>query len=346
MPKLLLTGSSGFVASNLYTALHQDFELFGLDISNVGKLPADRLFSWDQLEQLPEADAVIHLAGKAHDTSNTVEEAEYFKVNLGLTKRIFDYFLKSSATKFIFFSSVKAVADSVEGQILTEDAIPNPLTPYGKSKLAAEQYLWEKLEEWRNACPTREDGGGEEWRDTNPKSTKEVAFRNGRMEKQLTRKLVYILRPCMIHGPGNKGNLNLLYKVVQKGIPWPLGLFGNYRSFASIGNVSFVVRKLVEEPVSSGAFNIGDDEPLSTNELVKLIAESLGRKPKIWNLPKGFITALAKTGDVLKLPLNSERLKKLTESYVVSNQKIKSVLEIDKMPVSSTEGMMETLRSF
>ena len=50
-------------------------------------------------------------------------------------------------------------------------------------------------------------------------------------------KKVYILRPCMIHGPGNKGNLNLLYGVVSKGMPWPLGAFENRRSFTSIGNL-------------------------------------------------------------------------------------------------------------
>lgn len=252
-------------------------------------------------------DAIIHLAGKAHDTSDTTEEKVYFDVNLGLTQKIFDHFLQSKAEKFIFFSSVKAVADSVE-DVLAEETIPDPKTAYGRSKLAAEQYILSKK------IP---DG-----------------------------KRIYILRPGMIHGPGNKGNLNLLYKVVQKGIPWPLGAFENRRSFASISNVGFVVRRLIEVPVPSGIYNIADDELLSTNELVGLIAESLGRKPKIWNLPKGLITSFATIGDILRLPLNSERLKKLTESYVVSNAKIKSVLKLDKMPVSATNGMMDTLRSF
>lgn len=59
-------------------------------------------------------------------------------------------------------------------------------------------------------------------------------------------KRVYILRPCMIHGPGNKGNLNLLYNVVRKGIPWPLGDFENKRSFTSIDNLCYVVEGLLE----------------------------------------------------------------------------------------------------
>ncbi|MBE0637993.1 MAG: NAD-dependent epimerase/dehydratase family protein [Bacteroidales bacterium] len=315
MTKLLITGSSGFVGSNVYDLFHQDFELYGLDISTNGRFPQERIFSWENLDRLPEVDAIIHLAGKAHDTSDTTEEAEYFEVNLGLTQKIVDHFLRSKAEKIIFFSSVKAVADSVEG-VLTEEAASEPKTAYGKSKLAAEEYLRENMEEWKD----------------------------GRMEKN--GKSVYILRPCMIHGPGNKGNLNLLYKVVQKGIPWPLGAFDNQRSFASISNVGYIVRRLIEEPIPSGIYQIADDEPLSTNELIRLTAKSLDRKAGIWNLPKGFISTLARLGDVLRLPLNSERLKKLTESYVVSNEKIKSVLKIENMPVSSSEGMMETLKSF
>jgi nucleoside-diphosphate-sugar epimerase len=306
--KILITGSSGFVGSNLSAYLNQDFDLYGLDISKSEIIPVDKNFEWDKLNRLPEVDAIIHLAGKAHDTANIADDDEYFEINLGLTQIIFDHFLESTASKFIFFSSVKAVADTVDDQVLTEESALNPLTAYGKSKLAAEQYILSKTIS--------------------------------------ANKSVYILRPCMIHGPGNKGNLNLLYKVVQKGIPWPLGAFENRRSFASISNVSYAVRRLIEEAIPAGIYQVADDEPLSTNELVSIIAESLGRKPKIWNLPKSLITSLAKAGDVLRLPLNSERLKKLTESYVVSNEKLKNALSTTNMPVSAKEGLINTLLSF
>jgi nucleoside-diphosphate-sugar epimerase len=307
MTKILLTGSSGFVGSNLFDALHQDFELFGLDITKNGKLPENRVYGWDVLSDLPAVDVIIHLAGKAHDTTNTAEEKEYFEVNLNLTQKIFDYFLQSKAMKFIFFSTVKAVADSVEG-ILNEETTPNPKTAYGKSKLAAEQYI--------NRQPIPDD------------------------------KLVYILRPCMIHGPGNKGNLNLLYSIVKKGIPWPLGAFQNLRSFTSVENLSYIVVKLIKEQIASGVYQIGDDEPISTNELINLIAKALDRKPKVWSMPKWIILSLTKIGDILKLPLNSERLKKLTESYIVSNQKIKQALQIKNLPISAKDGLLLTLRSF
>jgi nucleoside-diphosphate-sugar epimerase len=305
---ILLTGSSGFIATNLYNAFHKDYNLLGLDITTKGEFPTTKVYSWNQLDQLPPTNTIIHLAGKAHDTKNTSDQQSYFDINLGLTQKIFDYFLKSDAEKFIFFSTVKAVVDSVEGEFLTEDVEPNPQTPYGQSKLEAEKYILSK--------------------------------------KLSAGKKVYILRPCMIHGPGNKGNLNLLYSIVKKGIPWPLGAFENKRSFLSIENLSFVIRQLIEKDIEPGTYQIADDEPLSTNELFSIIAKSLGKKPRVYNISKGLIKSLAKAGDLLHLPLNTERLKKLTESYVVSNSKLKAALGIERMPVSAEEGLVRTLESF
>ena len=150
----------------------------------------------------------------------------------------------------------------------------------------------------------------------------------------------------MIHGPGNKGNLNLLYGVVKKGIPWPLGAFENRRTFTSIENICFAVNGVLTKDVPSGIYNMGDDEALSTNELIEEICKSLGKKAHIWRLPKGLMTSVAKLGGVLHLPLNPERLQKLTENYVSSNAKIKKALGIDKMPVDARTGLQRTLESF
>ena len=252
-------------------------------------------------------DIVIHLAGKAHDTKNVAQPEEYYQVNTELTKKIFDAFMHSTARVFITLSSVKAAADLVDG-VLTEEVVPNPQTHYGKSKLLAEQYIL--------AQPLPPG------------------------------KRVYIIRPCMIHGPGNKGNLNLLYRVVSKNIPWPLAAFNNRRSFCSIENLCFVINELIRrENIPSGIYNVADDEALSTNDLIRCMAESLGRQPKLLSLPTNLIQTLARLGDWLKLPLNSERLQKLTESYVVSNQKIKTAIG-KPFPLSAKEGLMRTFRSF
>ena len=159
-------------------------------------------------------------------------------------------------------------------------------------------------------------------------------------------KQVYILRPCMIHGPGNKGNLNLLYNVVKKGIPWPLGSFENRRSFTSIDNLCYVIEGLLTKAVPGGIYHMGDDEAMSTNELIATICEAMGKQPHIWKINKSLMEGFAGLGSLLHLPLNKERLRKLTENYVVSNAKIKNALGIEKMPVTAKEGLIKTIQSF
>ena len=72
----------------------------------------------------------------------------------------------------------------------------------------------------------------------------------------------------------------------------------------------------------------------------------MGRKAHIWKINKGFMTFCAKVGGILHLPLNPDRLNKLTENYVVSNAKIKKALGIDKMPIKAEDGLITTIRSF
>jgi len=100
----------------------------------------------------------------------------------------------------------------------------------------------------------------------------------------------------MIHGPGNKGNLNLLYNVVRKGVPWPLGAFENRRSFTSIDNLCYVVEGLLTKEVASGIYHMGDDEALSTNELITLMCRALERKPHIWKINRGLMEFCAGLG--------------------------------------------------
>jgi nucleoside-diphosphate-sugar epimerase len=150
----------------------------------------------------------------------------------------------------------------------------------------------------------------------------------------------------MIHGPGNKGNLNLLHSIISKGIPWPLGAYDNSRSFLSIDNLCYVIKMILEGKVPTGVYNVADDGALSTKELVSIISEVSNIRPRIWNLPKLLIQMIAKAGNVFPLPLNEEQLEKLTENFLVSNEKIKKALGIEHMPVSAKEGMIKTLQDF
>jgi nucleoside-diphosphate-sugar epimerase len=290
--KYFLTGASGFIGTSVLKAFGQhNFQIWRRN-DNV---------------QFNGVESIIHLAGKAHDLKKTSNSDEYYQVNTELTKKVFDAFLDSNAKVFITLSSVKAVADQINGS-LTEEFIPAPITHYGKSKLLAEQYI---------------------------------------LSKEIPEgKRVYILRPCMIHGPGNKGNLNLLYQLVSKGIPWPLGAFENSRSFCSIDNLMFIIKELIErEDIPSGVYNIADDVALSTNEVISVLAESQNRTPKIWKVSKGLIQFVAKIGNLFRIPLNEESLQKLTDSYIVSNRKIKSAIG-KPLSVSSKEGLLKTFKSF
>ncbi|WP_165157730.1 NAD-dependent epimerase/dehydratase family protein [Parabacteroides sp. ZJ-118] len=309
---ILITGIHGFVGSNLVSALKDGNTIYGLDIVAPIKEGVVKTYSWENMEedQLPQVDAVIHLAGKAHDTRNESAADIYFKVNTDLTKKVFDYFLKhKEINKFIFFSSVKAAVDKVPGKVLTEDVTPCPVGPYGESKIKAEEYILANLD-------------------------------------KVDRRQVIILRPCMIHGPGNKGNLNLLYGFVKKGLPWPLGAFENRRTFTSVDNLTFVINGLLTKNIASGIYNMADDKALSTNELINVMYAAMGKKAHIWKINRGLISFCARMGDILHLPLNTFRLDKLTENYVVSNAKIKKTLSIEKMPIGACAGLTKTIQSF
>ena len=288
-------------------------EIYGLDIVAPEKEVVVKTYSWDDLDagRVPQVEAIVHLAGKAHDTKNQTAADVYFKVNRDLTIKVFDYFCShAEIKKFVFFSTAKAAADKVDG-VLTEDVKPTPVGPYGESKIAAEEYI---LNVMRDRSYAFEEKG------------------------------VYIFRPCMIHGPGNKGNLNLLYNVVRKGIPWPLGAFENRRTFTSIENICFAVNGVLTKDVKSGIYNMGDDEALSTNELIEVICKALGKKAHIWRIPKGFMNGVAKLGGMMHLPLTPERMCKLTENYISSNEKIKKDLEIEAFPVDARTGLITTIK--
>jgi len=302
---ILITGVSGFVGSNLNNYLDKKEK----KVIGVSRSPKNIEVDFNKIDKilLNSVNYFIHLAGKAHDLKKTSEAATYYTVNTELTKKLFNQFLDSDCEVFIYMSSVKAVVDKAD-VILTENELPNPKTHYGKSKLLAENYILSK--------------------------------------KIPKNKRVYILRPCMIHGKGNKGNLNLLYKLVSKRIPWILGAFKNKRSYCSIENLLFIINELMDnQSIPNGIYNVADDHSLSTNDIISLIADSQSKKPIIWDISMKLIKIIAEIGDYLPLPLNSERLTKLTESYVVSNKKIIDAIK-KPLPLNSKEGMLTNFKSF
>ena len=254
------------------------------------------------------ASAIIHLAGIEKDTGSATNHDEYFQVNSYLTEKVFQKFLNSDIQDFIFISSIKAAADSCT-EILTENTAPDPVSLYGRSKLLAEQLI-------------------------------------SKYELPENKRLI-ILRPCLIHGPEDTGNLKLLYKIAENGIPYPFGNFENQRSYLSVDNFSFLLTKIIQSSqFRSGIYNVADDSSLSTNNLVELMYRTLGKDPRILKVPASPIKFLAKFFKKMGVSFIEEKINKLTDSFVVSNNKIRSEISLEKLPLSAEEGLIKTIKSF
>lgn len=260
--------------------------------------------------ELFKGEVFINLIGKAHDHNKTASEKDFYNVNLYLTKDIFNAFIKTDAHIFIHISSLAALEEFESSKDLTEEDRCNPSSWYGKSKREAEVWL---------------------------------------MKQELPEdKKLIILRPPMVHGSGDKGNLGLLYKLISKGIPYPLSSFENKRSFISIDNFCFFIDAIIknEEKLVSGIYHISDDEAVSTSQIINIIKKVEKKRTINLSLPKFIVRSLAKVGDIIPIPLNSLRLRKMTSDLTVSNQKIKSALGIEKLPLSAEEGLVKTIKSF
>ena len=285
--RILVSGAYGFVGTNLARYLAaRGHECVALDVAR-GDAPYADFIGWDGLGEIDWSaiDAIVHLAGKAHDLKKTARPEEYREINVGLTEKLFKA-SRGMKGPFVFFSSAKAV----DGD-----------TPYARSKREAEAVL----------------GGS-----------------------------AVILRPAMIYGPGNKGNLNLLWGVAKRGLPWPLAAFRNARSFTSVENACAVVEAACAGRLAPGTYALCDGEPMSTNEIVEMMARAAGRKARLWRVPRALVRAAARAGDFLRLPLDSERLGKLASDAVEDNSALKKALGWEKMPVRAEDGMRETLSSF
>jgi nucleoside-diphosphate-sugar epimerase len=310
---ILVTGITGFLGINFIRGF-QDYKIIGISRSAQNlKLSVTHqnvdFYTWnDFLKTNLEPSVVINMAGKAHDLKKVNDDSDYIKANVEFTKNVFEWFANSNSRVFIQISSIKAVVDHAK-DVVNEATPESPTTIYGRTKLEADTYL-------------------------------------ERASKKLKNKSVIVLRPSMIHGPGNKGNLNLLYRAVLKKVPYPLGAYTNIRSFTSVDNLLFILRCIIEK--SQPGFEkyvVCDENGLSTTGLIQIIGEESKVEPCILNIPKFFISALAKLGDILNLSFNTERLTKLVESFEVDSSAIRKKYSII-YPLSAEEGIRKTIRSF
>ena len=231
--KIIVTGSSGFIGQRFIQYNQGKYEL--LPISLQGKDPSAL--------DLNNANAVLHLAGKAHQMKK-IDDKIYFDINFELTRKLADRAKKQGVSLFIYMSSVKVYGEE-STNVLDEYSPCNPVDPYGKSKLEAENYL---------------------------RTIQDSKFR------------VAIIRPPMVYGPGVKGNMVRLLHLAEKNYPLPLGGIDNKRSIVFIDNLVELINCVIARN-SKGTFIAGDPKPVSTADLLTMMREFMNKPPKLMVLP-------------------------------------------------------------
>ena len=285
---ILITGIHGFVGTNLVTVLKAKYTIYGLDIVSLKKDGIVKTFLWDELQNIPNIDIVIHAAGKAHFVPKTeVEKQSFFDINYQLTVNLCKV-LKETCNypkSFIFISTV-AVYGCDFGENITEEHPLNGNTPYALSKIQAEQFLTD----W---C------------------------KNNNV-------ILSIIRPSLIAGSNPQGNLQSMIKGIKAGKYYSVAGGKAKKSILMVQDIANLVPLLAKK---GGIYNVCDDEQPTFFQLENLISKQLCRKRPL-SIPLWLAKIFALIGDLFgtKAPINSLKLKKITESLTFSNKKAKKEL--------------------
>ena len=307
MKKILVTGASGFIGQALCNKLIKLNLIVCATVRNpmphsvsndfecisVGNINLET--NWKNA--LKKVDYIIHCAGIAKMTS--IKDLDYYNlVNVEGTKRLAEHAVKAGIKRLVFLSSVKVngeITDQITKQKFSHKDNSNPKDLYAISKLEAEKALWE------------------------------ISSRTG-LE-------MVVVRLPLVYGYGVKGNLARLIKLVKSGIPLPLGLIKNQRSMIGIDNLIDLLIRCIDHPEANGkTFLASDKEDLSTPELIKLIASSMGKKVNLFPFP---ISILKFLGSVFG---KSEEINRLVGSLRIDDSYTKEILNWTP-PISVEEGI-------
>jgi len=313
----VVTGASGFVGSWLCRALGDA----GVEVRGIGRRGngprtpgvtyhrADLLDAAALRPALAGADTLVHLAARVHVLRESARDplSEFRRVNVDGTRTLLEEALHAGATRFVFTSTVKAVG-AASADAMTEATPPRPVDPYGVSKLEAEELIRGVAE---------------------------------RRPLQAT-----ILRLPLLYGPGMKGNMLGLFRLVARGVPLPLGLVRNRRSMAFVGNVAAAVLAVLRSSAtSSKTFFVSDGRDLSTPELVRLMGRALGRQARLVPVPSFLFRAAGRAGDLISglrpVPLTSAAVDRLLGSLTVDSSALTRVAGF-RPPYSVEEGLRLT----
>ena len=319
MKKILITGASGFIGQSLIkyllnlnksirgTVRSTSFLLFNTKLEHVFIENINHKTDWR--ESLNGVDCIIHCAGRAHVMKAKEEDEQkiYQSINVDGTKQLVKQAIEFKVKRFIFLSSIKVNGESTscdnfdkilnkqKKTIFTYTDVPRPEDLYAKSKLEAEKFL------------------------SQISSKKNIE--------------VVVVRLPLVYGNGVKGNLARLIKLVRSGIPLPLSLVKNQRSMIGIDNLIDLLIRCIDHPEANGkTFLASDGEDLSTPELIKFIASSMGKKANLFPFP---ISMLKFLGSVFG---KREEINRLVGSLRIDNSYTKETLNWTPL-ISVEEGI-------
>ncbi len=268
MKNIAVTGANGFIGKSICRNLiNSNFRLRAfvrnskeiIKADNIEYIKIDSEFNkvnWEDF--LKGCECVIHCAGSVPNFKKEKKFESYKSINVDGTKLLAEQSSKVKVKRFIFLSSINVLGSNTNNKKpFFYDDKPKPITDYGLSKLEAEINL-------------------------------KTISKNTGLE-------IVIIRPPIVYGPNASGNLERLNKLVRSGIPLPFGKISNKRSLVGISNLVEVIKRCIENPNAGGkTFLVSDGEDLSTPQLIKYIAQSMGRSPKLFPVPNIMLKLISK----------------------------------------------------
>ncbi len=312
MKKVLITGAIGFVgqafvkrllAENGYTPVITVRKPVAQYNQLQQFVVADLAQSVDWSEALNNTDIVVHIAGRAHILKETATDPlqAFREINVIATLQLAKQALAAGVKRFIFVSSIGVNGNHTK-QPFTEQDTPNPEGNYAVSKFEAEQALWQLT------------------KDTN-------------ME-------IVIVRPPLVYGEGVKANFLSLIKWVYRGVPLPLSLVKNKRSFVNVDNLVDLLWVVMEHPKAANqVFLVADGEDLSTPQLLKTVAKAMNKSANLIPIPVSCLRLMATVVGKKNIA------RQLCDSLQVDITKAKTLLDWTPK-VTVQHGLEKTVNAF
>lgn len=306
MTRVLVTGANGFIGRGLCetlaargfavrAAVRTPVALPG-EVRTVGEIGPGT--EWRRV--LAHVDAVVHLAARAHVMRDAAADplADYRAINVAGTARLAQECAAARVPRLVFVSSIKVNGERSGAIPFTEADPPAPEDAYGVSKREAEEEL------------------------------RSIAAATG-LE-------AVVVRPCLVYGPGVRGNLDRLLRAIERGIPLPLASLRNRRSLMGLTNLCDLLVRCATDPRAAGqTFLASDGADLSTPQLIRWLADGVGRPARLFSVPRSWLELAARLAGA------QAAYERLSGTLQVDSSKARELLDWQP-PLPVDDGLRET----